>query len=230
MERFGHRVVAFRFMTNHVHPAIQVADVSLSRIPQSSSFRCTRWINRRGNGSGHIFQGRYKAFVVDADPYPLELVAYIHLNPVRAGMAENAADFRWSSHGAYLGMETVPWLYAELVLGRFSKDGARAHREINGFVDARSSDGHRDDLHEETSPDSRFIGGDKFVHGILWREDTRLPRTPDLESMLAAAGRLYSLTENELSALGRKRQPSEALMLAARAVREMSDSTPAELA
>jgi REP-associated tyrosine transposase len=48
--------------------------------------------------SGHLFQGRYKAFVVDADSYLLELAAYIHLNPVRAGMAKEAGTYRWSSH------------------------------------------------------------------------------------------------------------------------------------
>lgn len=230
VERFRHRVVAFCLMTNHVHLAVQVTDVPLSRIVQNVSFRYTRWINRRRNRSGHLFQGRYKAFVVDADPYLLELVAYIHLNPVRAGMVENADDFRWSSHRAYLGMETVPWLYMELVLGQFSKERAKARRELKRFVDARSSEGHRDEFHGETSTDSRFIGDDEFVDGILRQEDTRLPRKPSLGTILAVAGRLYDLTENELSAPGQKRRSSEARMLAAWAVREMSDATLAELA
>ena len=67
IERFGHRIHAFCLMSNHVHLAIQVGDVSLSRILQNLSFRYTRWVNWRQSRTGHLFQGRYKAVLVDAD-------------------------------------------------------------------------------------------------------------------------------------------------------------------
>jgi len=82
IERFGHRVLAFCQLTNHVHMAIQVGDVPLSRIMQNLSFRYTRWVNWRWERCGHLFHGRYKAVLVDADTHLLELTAYIHLNPV----------------------------------------------------------------------------------------------------------------------------------------------------
>ena len=116
VERFGHRILAFCLMTNHIHLAIQVGNVPLSRILQNLSFRYTRWVNWRQDRVGHLFQGRYKAFVVDAEPYLLELVAYLHLNPVRVGMASDAADYPWSSHRAYLGRELLPWLDSDFVL------------------------------------------------------------------------------------------------------------------
>ena len=72
-------------MTNHIHLAIQVADEPLSGIMQNLSFRYTRWINKKQARTGHLFQGRYKSILVDADSYVLELVRYLHLNPVRAG-------------------------------------------------------------------------------------------------------------------------------------------------
>ena len=77
IERFRHRIHAFCLMNNHVHLAIQVADIPLSRIIQNLSFRYTRWINWRQSRLGHLFQGRYKAVLVDADAYLLELTRYI---------------------------------------------------------------------------------------------------------------------------------------------------------
>jgi len=75
-------------MSNHVHLAIQVGEVSLSRILQNLSFRYTRWVNGRQSRTGHLFQGRYKAVLVDADIYLQVLTRYIHLNPVRAGIVK----------------------------------------------------------------------------------------------------------------------------------------------
>lgn len=230
VERFRHRIVAFCLMTNHVHLAVQVGDVPLSRILQNLSFRYTRWINWRRRRSGHLFQGRYKAYLVDVEPYLLELVAYIHLNPMRVGIVKDAGEFRWSSHRAYLGRETIPWINTDFVLGHFSKDLTKARRNFREFVTGRSEDGHREEFHGKDSSDSRFIGEDSFVDEILRQEETRPCRKPDMESILAGVKKLYALTGDELAAPGQKRLPSEARMLAAWAVREMSDSTLAELA
>ena len=103
VERFGHRIHGFCAMTNHLHLAVQVAKAPLSKIMQNLSFRYTRWINQRQRRVGHLFQGRYKAILVDADSYLLELVRYIHLNPVRTGLVKDPLDYPWSGHRAYLG-------------------------------------------------------------------------------------------------------------------------------
>jgi REP element-mobilizing transposase RayT len=128
VERFGHRIHAFCLMTNHVHLAIQIADISLSRILQNLSFRYTRWVNWRQGKTGHLFQGRYKAVLIDADTYLQELTRYIHLNPVRAGMVRETEKYPWSSYRAYLGLETIPWLSTDWVLSQFSKRLSVARR------------------------------------------------------------------------------------------------------
>ena len=120
IERFGHRIHAFCLMTNHVHLAIQMGGIPLSRIMQNLSFRYTRWANWRQKRSGHLFQGRYKAVLVDADSYLEELTRYIHLNPVRAGIVKEPEDYPWSGHRAYLGLEMIPWLTTDWVLSQFS--------------------------------------------------------------------------------------------------------------
>ena len=84
-QRFGYRVHAFCCMPNHLHLAVQVGEIPLSRALQNVAFRYTRWINRRTQRIGHLFQGRYKALLVEKDAYLVELSRYIHLNPVRVG-------------------------------------------------------------------------------------------------------------------------------------------------
>jgi REP element-mobilizing transposase RayT len=81
VERYRYRIHAFCLMSNHVHLAIQVGVVPLSRIMQNFCFRYTRWLNQQQERVGHLFQGRYKAVLLDADSYLLELTRYIHLNP-----------------------------------------------------------------------------------------------------------------------------------------------------
>ena len=230
VERFGHRILAFCLMTNHIHLAIQVGNVPLSRILQNLSFRYTRWVNWRQNRVGHLFQGRYKAFVVDAEPYLLELVAYLHLNPVRVGMASDATDYPWSSHRAYLGRELLPWLDSDFVLGQFSGKLNRARGQFEEFVAGKIEEGHRGAFHGQQSADGRFVGGDSFVEEILRREESLPPQKPDAAAILSCAAKLYGLTLADLAAPGQKRHPSEGRMLAAWAVRELSDSSLAELA
>ena len=68
-------------MDNHVHLAVQVTDIPLAKILQNLSFRYTRWVNWQQQRVGHLFQGRYKAILVEKDTYLMELIRYIHLNP-----------------------------------------------------------------------------------------------------------------------------------------------------
>jgi REP element-mobilizing transposase RayT len=104
LERFGHRVHAFCLMTNHVHLAVQVEDAPLSAIMQALAGRYTQWFNRRHGRVGHLFQGRYKALMVEAESYLFALIGYIHRNPLEAGLVRRAREYPWSSHPSYLGL------------------------------------------------------------------------------------------------------------------------------
>ena len=88
---------------------------------QHLGFRYTRWFNRRHTSVGHLFQGRYKALLVDADSYLLDLVRYIHLNPVRAGLVKGPERYPWSGHRAYLGKVRLDWLETRWVLSQFGR-------------------------------------------------------------------------------------------------------------
>jgi hypothetical protein len=95
----------------------------------------TNGFNARHHRSGHLFQGRYKAILVEKDSYLLELSRYIHLNPVRAGIAKEAKDYSWSSYPAYFNAHNaMEWLEVKPVLEQFSKDSTKARKAYKEFV------------------------------------------------------------------------------------------------
>src|SRR6266446_3777109 len=95
----------------------------------------TQISNRRHGRTGHLFQGRYKAILVDKDAYFLEVSRYVVLNAVRAGMVKQPGMWRWSSYNATAGFESCPgWLKAESVLAQFGRDRGLARRRYKEFV------------------------------------------------------------------------------------------------
>jgi len=117
--RFGLRILAYCWMTNHLHLAVRVGDTPLDQPMQRLAMRYSRHIHRDAGQVGHLFERRYRAILVDADSYLKSLVRYIHLNPVVAGLVPAPMAYRWSSHRDYLGQRTVPWLETDFVLGMF---------------------------------------------------------------------------------------------------------------
>ncbi len=117
LDRYGASLFAYCWMTNHVHLAIRVADAPLGAVMSIVASRYARAKQRSLSTTGHLFERRYRARLVDADRYLLALVRYIHLNPVRARMVTDPRDYPWSSHRAYLGAPCPPWLRIEPVLG-----------------------------------------------------------------------------------------------------------------
>jgi len=229
IERFGHRVHAFCLMGNHIHLAVQVSDVPLSRIMQNMSFRYTRWINSRYQHMGHLFQGRYKALLVDEDRYLLELVRYIHLNPVRAGLVGQPEDYQWSGHQAYLGDERIAWLTCDAVLSQFGNAVGLARKGYAGFVRDGMNEKRRPEFHQG-GDDSRVLGEDRFLQQVMAETDKPVPVKIPLDELLALVGRKFEVAVVELCGPGRKRSFAEARGVAAWLVSEMEQHTLAKLA
>ncbi len=197
-ERYGHRVHAFCLMTNHIHLLIEVGNVPLSRIMQNLSFRYTRWANWRQGKSGHLFQGRYKAVLVDVNEYLLELVRYLHLNPVRAAMTNDPLEYPWSSHRAYCGMETLPWLHTDLALSAFGSRMDTARKKFREFVCEGTAEGHRPEFYGNASVDSRILGDNSFAERVLLESEEMPVRSIGIEEVASAVCRYYGVTEKEL--------------------------------
>ncbi len=228
VEKYKHRIHAYCLMTNHVHLVIQVGDISLSRIIQNISFRYTRYINRRQKQTGHLFQGRYKALLIDAESFLLELVRYIHNNPVRAGIVKLADNYLWSSHTVYLGDVSVPWVTTDWILSQFSNDKKRAVDLYRDFVVAGRDEGHRKEFHHGTI-EGRILGDDRFGEGALVKAAQQVPRKTTMKHVLKKVCQQYGIRQNDLSSGGRQRQISEPRSVAAYIVREIEHLSLTEL-
>jgi putative transposase len=225
IERFAHRIHAFCWMTNHVHLAIQVGDISLSRILQNLSFRYTRWINWRQIWTGHLFQGRYKAVLVDADAYLLELTRYIHLNPVRAGIVKEPEGYPWSGHRTYLGLETIPWLTTDWVLSQFSGRFSAARRAYGRFVSEGKEGGHQRGYYSGSETDNRILGDDTFVDRVLGGQGAMQRLKATLDAVVKEVCQHYSVMESDLEVSSRDRRLSEARGMAAWLILELGVCT-----
>ena len=210
--RFGYRVHGFCLMTNHLHMTVQVGEIPLSRCIQNLAFRYTRWINRQQKRVGHLFQGRYQAVLIDRDSYLLELVRYIHLNPVRAGMVDGPGDYPWSGHKAYLGEEVIPWLTTEWVLGQFTRRLGEARQRYGAFVQEGIREGYREELHRG-SEDPRIVGDVGFAEKVLSELDQWVGAVPTLDRIVRSVCAAYGLEEDELKASRQGRRASEARAL-----------------
>ena len=122
IERFGHSIEAFCFMSNHIHLAVRMTLTNISRIMQHLAFCYTRYFNRQYKRIGHLFQGRFKSVLVDEEQYLREPIRYIHLNPVRAKLESLPQQYRWSSHNAYMGSDEFYWLTKDRVLMKFDSE------------------------------------------------------------------------------------------------------------
>jgi putative transposase len=122
--RYGWLVHAYCLMPNHFHLLVQVNEHPLWLPMRSLETSYARHHNRRHRKTGHVFQARYRATLCDKERYLLELVRYLHLNPVRARLVEKSEDWPWSSHCVYIGMIKNDWLYQSEVLGMFGRMGA----------------------------------------------------------------------------------------------------------
>lgn len=134
LDRYSCRLHAYCWMNNHIHAAVQVSHRPLSEFMCWSASRYARFINLKRGRTGHLFERRHKAILVRDDAYLLELVRYIHLNPVRAGLVSAPENYLWGSHRAYLGTQTIKWVTTRGVLGCFGASIATSRRHYRKFM------------------------------------------------------------------------------------------------
>ena len=121
-ELFNVKIAAYCLVPNHYHLLLHTPDGNLSRCMRQINGIYTQRFNRVHKYDGQLFRGRYKSILVEVDSYLLELLRYIHKNPLRAGLTDDLKEYEWSSHHGYLSdAKRWEWLYKELPLSMFSK-------------------------------------------------------------------------------------------------------------
>jgi hypothetical protein len=187
-------------MDNHVHLLMFSGGQGISKFMRRLLTGYAVWFNRKYHRIGHLFQNRYKSIVCEEDSYLMELVRYLHLNPLRASVVTNmeALDrYPWSGHGVLIGRIKNTWQEREYVLGQFSEKRGRAIRAYRKFMEEGKDQGRRKELvggglvrslggwsqvlslrgkEKGLKHDVRILGGEDFVGQILKEADKRLRR------------------------------------------------------
>lgn len=198
------RIAAYCLMSNHYHLLVQTPEGNLDRCMRHINGVYTQRYNRKHNGDGPVFKGRYKAQLVDADKYLLELLRYIHRNPLRAGMVTQLKDYPWSSHNGYLSGKE-PWVYSSFVLSVLEQNKTAQLKSYINFM-------NKDDSKEIKGIFSRknlpvIVGDESFADKIRERffkykphaeiPGTRL-LTPRIKGIKAAVGKVYNAPREAL--------------------------------
>ena len=230
LENSGAKVYAWALIPNHFHLLIRTDKKPLKTIMKRLLTGYALSYNRRHKRVGYLYQGRYKSIVCEEEPYLLELVRYIHLNPLRAGLVKTMVEldkYRWSGHSVIMGNQKITWQDAEEILGRFGDIVSHAKQKYREFVIDGIKDGKREDLtggglirslggigrllltrtsKEKQLYDQRILGSGRFVEGILKRAETEEEKIPriNIEELIKRVCEFYKVEPEKL--INRKKQ------------------------
>ncbi|NQT85888.1 transposase [bacterium] len=227
------RVFAFALMSNHFHLFVQTPLANLSVGMRDLNGGYVSFFNVRHSHQGHLYQGRYKACLVDDEGYWLEVSRYVHLNPVRAGIVEKPEDWPWSSYAGYhRPHQRLEWIDYDRVLEDFEGDTRQGRRQYREFIE--DGLGRTLDSPFDRAVHNVVLGSDSFVERVQQflespRDDSpplerKPPGTPpDLSRILSVVADHYGIRPS-IWAPGR-RSNSPARSVAAYLARELSGAT-----
>jgi REP element-mobilizing transposase RayT len=194
------RILAWAMMNNHVHLLLISGPAGLPTFMRRLLTGYAIGYNRRHKRFGHLFQNRYKSIICEMDAYLLELVRYIHLNPLRAKAVKDLEElekYPWCGHGVLTGKQQNDWQDRDFVLGFFGPTARKATRAYREFVAAGKDLGPRPELvggglvrslggwsqvvslrqrGEPEAYDERILGSGDFVQAVLEEADRKLAR------------------------------------------------------
>jgi len=184
-ERFSIKIHTYSLMPNHYHLLIETPEANLSKAIKWLNGSYATYVNTKRKKGGHLFQGRFKSIIVEADEYLKHLSRYIHLNPVRAKMVQTPSDYQWCSYRAFIGKEKAPkWLETTWLLSCFGKNKKEGKKNYQKFVEDI-------DVKAVENPHKNLIGG--FILGepdfVNWikeiflsskKEDKEIPQLKEL--------------------------------------------------
>lgn len=217
------QLFAWCLLPNHFHLLVRPRVMLLSTMMRRLMTGYAVWHNRRHGRKGHLFQNRYKSILVEEDPYFLELVRYIHLNPIRAGLVNQLAElskYPYSGHSVIVGQRDFDCQDVESILVCFGDELGKARREYCNFLAAGFNQGIREDLRgggfirsargtdkfakrkggEDDAPaDSRILGSGEFVEQILLGNNRyQIKKQNNYEDILSEVCRKWGISREQI--------------------------------
>ena len=185
VERYEIKIHTYCLMTNHYHLLTETPHPNLSQAIKWINVSYAAYFNRKRRRCGHLFQGRFRAILIDADEYLKHLSRYIHLNPVRARMVDLCKDYSWSSYLVFGGYAKAPeWLDTRWLLSLFGENQTKAKKRYRSFVESVQNE-----KIENPSKDivgGVILGGADFVKWIkqnYLKKDSEIKEKPQLRSL-----------------------------------------------
>lgn len=214
--RFSIRIHTYCLMTNHYHLLVETPEANLSRAIQWINVSYAVYFNFKRDRRGHLFQGRFKSILVDADEYLKHLSRYIHLNPVRAKIVESASDYQWSSYNYFIGKKKIPeWLETTLLLSQFGQTLKTAKQNYKDFVEQVDAE-----TLENPSKDTAggfILGGEDFIKWVKERflfshtDDKEKPQLKKLKprcevsDIISVVGESFECLPEQILSKGKKK-------------------------
>jgi len=222
----GTRILAWALMKNHVHLLLFSGPPGISKFMRRLLTGYALRYNRRHRRNGHLFQNRYKSIVCEEGTYLLELVRYIHLNPLRASQVKSLEEldqYPWSGHRILMGKEKNDWQERDYVLGQFHEKEGKAIRAYRNFMEDGKNQGRRPELvggglirslggwsqvlplggfQERMEHDDRILGNGDFVAEIIREAEKNVRR-------YLRVNELKTSVENAIKEICRKEGVSE---------------------
>jgi putative transposase len=201
IERYDARIHAYCWMSNHLHLLVQVGAEPLGSVMRQIASGYARAVQKKIDTTGHLFERRYHARFVTSDGYLLELLRYIHMNPVRARMVAEAGDYRWSSHHAYVGGRRESWLTVDFALALFAAERPAAQSAYRRFMAEGDPDWVPEDAEEYDLP-AELVAGN-----VTSRPPQPLLVHPrqTLDELLAEACRRFDVRVEDLVSFSRRK-------------------------
>lgn len=224
---------AYCLMGNHYHLLLETPLGKLSRGMQVLNGRYTQAFNLRHRRRGHLFEGRFKAILVEKEAHLLELCRYVVLNPVRAGMVRSAGDWAWSNYRVTSGRSSSPkWLEVDWTLSQFGRGRSAARRSYGSFV----SEGRGQPSPWKGLSGQVYLGGRDFLAKVDarlkgWRHSDAIPlaqRRPfpaDPDAVRRAVAGEFGVEEEKLS----RRRGGADKRIAVYLTRKMTALSPDEI-
>jgi REP-associated tyrosine transposase len=216
MARFDAQALAYCLMGNHYHLVLHTRQANLSRLMRHLNGVTTQNFNRRHGKVGHLFQGRFKAILVDRDSYLLEVCRYVELNPVRAGMVDEPGAWPWSSYRSHVGQaDPAPWLDTDglhgFLLGRDVRTAAERRRAGARYAEWVAA-GRDVSLWNRALRQQIYLGDERFVERMQALSASLGPASARFAREVPMAQRRRPLTLSQWLAAGPTRE--QALWLA----------------